>query len=164
MLKDPRLEATQEDLEAQHELMVRIRGKLAESVDAVKRLREVRRQVETWESWAQEQPAGARVSEVGQGIREQMDAVESVLTTEHLPNKVNMPPARLDAKLAGVSFVVATADGRPTKQSYDVYEDVAGRVDVQVGKLDRVIAEELPAFVAVVREVGVALVSAERGA
>ena len=163
VLKDPRLEATQEDLEAQDELMVRIRGKLAESVDAVNRLREVRRQVETWESWAQEQPAGARVSEVGQGIRAEMDAVEAALTTEHLPNKVNMPPARLDAKLAGVSFVVATADGRPTKQSYDVFEDVAGRVDVQIGRLERVIAEDVPAFVAVVREVGVALVSGERG-
>ena len=162
--KDPRIRATQEDLEEQQALMVRIREKLAETVGAIRRLREVRRQVGTWESWAEGQPAGARVSEVGQEIRQRLDAVEAELTTEHLPNRVNLPPARLDAKLAGVSFVVATAEARPTKQSYDVYEDVAGRIDVQVAALERVIAEDVPAFVAVVREVGAPLVSGERRA
>ena len=76
---------------------------------------------------------------------------------------MNLPPARLDAKLAGVSFVVATADGRPTQQSYDVYDDVAGRIDVQLGALERVIGEQVSAFIAAVREAGVPLVSPGRG-
>ena len=160
--KDPRLNATQEDLEEQYALMVRIRGKLAETVGAIGRLREVRRQVETWSAWATEQSAGARVAEAGQEIRRQLDAVEAELTTEHLPNKVNLPPARLDVKLAGVSFVVATAEGRPTKQSYDVFEDVSERIDGQLRTLEQVMEEQVPAFIAVVREVGVPLVSPSR--
>ena len=160
--KDPRVPATQEDLEEQFALMVRIREKLAETVDGIKRLREVRQQVATWAAWAKEHSASGGIAEAAEDIRERLDAVEAMLTTEHLPNKVNLPPARLDSKLAGVSFVVATADGKPTKQSYDVYDDVAGRIDVQLAALEGIIGEQVPAFIAAVREAGVPLVAPSR--
>ena len=160
--KDPRVLATQEDLEEQHALMVRIRAKLSETVGGIRRLREVRRQVETWAAWAREHSAPGGIAEAAQDIRQRLDAVEAELTTEHLPEKVNLPPARLDAKLAGVTFIVATAEGRPTQQSYDVFEDVAGRIDVQLAALEGVIGEQVPAFIAAVREAGVPLVAPSR--
>ena len=159
--KDPRVRATQADLEEQHALMVRIREKLAETVGAIRRLREVRRQVGTWAAWAEEHSASGGIAAAAE-IRQRLDAVEDALTTEHLPEKVNLPPARLDVKLAGVSFVVASADGRPTKQSYDVFEDVAERVDVQLATLEEIIGVQVPAFIAAVREAGVPLVSPSR--
>ncbi len=162
VLKDPRIEATQEDLEEQYALMVRIRAKLAETVGAIGRLREVRRQVEMWDAWAKEHSASGRIAEAAHEMRQQLDAVEAELTTEHLPNRVNLPPARLDAKLAGVSFVVATAKGRPTRQSYDVFEDVAERIDGQLSTLGEIIGKQVPAFIAAIREAGVPLVSPSR--
>ena len=48
VLPDPRLEVTQEQLEAQHALLLRIRDKLSETHEGINRIRSLRQQVEEW--------------------------------------------------------------------------------------------------------------------
>ena len=52
ILKDPRVAASQEDLEAQFQMLVEIRDKVSETHDGINRLRRVRQQVDQWVSRA----------------------------------------------------------------------------------------------------------------
>src|SRR5258708_11618730 len=54
--KDPRIAATQEDLEAQFDLRMQIHNKLSQTHDAINTLRNIRRQVDDWEHRTQELP------------------------------------------------------------------------------------------------------------
>ena len=45
---------------------------------------------------------------------------------------------KLNNKLAALASTVATGYGRPTKQQYAVYEDLAGKVDAQFKRLQAV--------------------------
>jgi hypothetical protein len=47
---------------------------------------------------------------------------------------------------------VGGGDAAPTDQSYVVYEDLAGKIDTQLGRLRQVIDTDVPAFNALVRE------------
>ena len=48
--------------------------------------------------------------------------------------------------------MVASADFAPPKQTYEVFSDVSGRIDVQLGLLDKVVDDDVPAFNELVRE------------
>jgi fumarate hydratase class II len=61
--------------------------------------------------------------------------------------------------------VVASADGAPTASSSAVYEDVAGRIDVELAKLKKILDTDLSAFNQLVKEKGVpAVVMKKQGA
>jgi hypothetical protein len=54
--------------------------------------------------------------------------------------------------LASLAGVVSSADAAPTEQSYAVYEDIAGKIDVQLAALKECLDQDLPAFNQLVRE------------
>ena len=70
------------------------------------------------------------------------------------PGHAQLPGDLINAKLAALISMVGAIEGKPTQQSYDVYNDLAGRVDEQLEKLNAVLAEDLPAFNAKVKEIG----------
>jgi hypothetical protein len=55
-------------------------------------------------------------------------------------------PGRLNAKLAHLSAVIASADGAPTRQSYEVFDALSGRIDAQIKDLDGAIKTDVAAF------------------
>ena len=61
-------------------------------------------------------------------------------------------PIRLNNKLSALAGVVASADGAPTASSYAVYEDVAGRIDVELARLKQILDTELVALNQLVRD------------
>ncbi len=60
------------------------------------------------------------------------------------------------SKILGEKFyyggVVASADSAPTEQAYVVYEDLVGKINAQLQKLNAVMKNDLPAFNNLVRE------------
>src|SRR5207245_6441210 len=66
--KDPRITTTQEDLQAQFELLLAIRDKLSETHNAIKTVRDIRRQVEEWERRARGQGAHENMVAAGQPL------------------------------------------------------------------------------------------------
>ena len=62
------------------------------------------------------------------------------------PQDLLAHPIQLNDKLAGVGAVIGSADTRPTKQSYDAYNDLSQKIDTQVGKLKTIIEKDVPAF------------------
>jgi hypothetical protein len=68
-------------------------------------------------------------------------------------------PVMLNSKLAGLAGVVASAEGRPNRQSYELYEELAGRVDAALNELDALLEKDLAALNAKISEAKVTPVS-----
>ena len=155
--KDPRVAATQADFEAQFDLLLRIRDKLSETHDAINGLRSIRQQVEDWarrvERVANGQ-AAETLSSAATGIKEKLTAIEEELIQSRArvqQDQLNFP-SRLNAKLSALTSVVASGDGAPTQQSYDVFRDLTTRIDQQLMQLQQVIAADVAAFNTLIRQ------------
>ena len=59
--------------------------------------------------------------------------------------------------------VVASADAAPTKGSYDVFDDLSARVDVQLSALQGVVDTELSRFIDLVHELEIPAIWPEAG-
>jgi photosystem II stability/assembly factor-like uncharacterized protein len=138
--KDPHVTATDADLQAQFDLMVKIRDKVSEVSDALNKLRDVRRQLE-----AREKQAPARMGATAP-VKQKLLAIEGQLTRLTLSHPLELGPKGLGNKLAALSGDVGRGDAKPTKQMYAVFDDLSARLAVQLGQLDEVITKELPAL------------------
>ena len=58
----------------------------------------------------------------------------------------------LRSRLASLGDTVGMADGAPTRQSYEVFEDLRSQIDTQLDALRNVLDENLEAFNSIVRE------------
>ena len=117
MVKDPRVDTTQEDFDAQFELLTRIRDKLSETHDNINRLRSARSQVEEWAKRAEGTAAEEPVSSAADALKEKLNEVEGALIqTEYkgARDRLHMP-IKLNAKLAGLSPVVSAGDYAPRR-------------------------------------------------
>jgi hypothetical protein len=157
LLKDPRVRATQADFEAQFNLLLRIRDKLSETHDAINQLRSVRQQVEEWVRRAEGLPNDQATEAVGKaatGMKEKLTAIEAELIQSRArvqQDQLNFP-TRLNAKLSGLTSVVASADGAPTQQSYEVFRELSTRIDQQLIQLQEVIEKDVVAFNDLIRK------------
>lgn len=155
--KDHRVVATQEELEAQFTLRLRIRDKLSETHDALNKLRDMRKQVEEWERRVREQASQKAVVEAGKAIVEKFTSIEEELI--QVKAKVRQDtlnyPAKLNVKLAALGGVVASADAAPTESMYALFDDLTARIDVQLKRLQEVIEVDVQAFNALIHEIGV---------
>ena len=55
-------------------------------------------------------------------------------------------PIRLNDKIAGIAGVVASADTKPTKSSYVVFDDLSAKMAVVTSQVKKIIDEDVPAF------------------
>ncbi|GAC1568065.1 MAG: hypothetical protein NVS3B14_16060 [Ktedonobacteraceae bacterium] len=152
--KDPRVSATQADLEAQLALHLKIRDKLSETHDAINTLRNVRQQIDDWQKRAQDQPVHEALTRVGKSAREKLKAIEDELIQSKAKTRQDTlnHPAKLNGKLAGLAGVVASAQAAPTKQSYVVFDDLSQRIDAQLQQLQEVLDTDVASFNSLLRE------------
>ncbi|HEX7049338.1 MAG TPA: hypothetical protein VF188_03915 [Longimicrobiales bacterium] len=151
--KDPRLtDVTLADLQAQFDLAMRIRDRTSEANEAVIRIRDIKRQVDE----RLEQADDDALTRAGESFKEKLSAVEGEIY--QVKNRSNQDPLnfpiKLNNKLAALLGVVESGDGHPTEQSYAVFEDLSAQLQVQLDALDAVLASDLPAFNALLREKG----------
>ena len=151
LLKDPRVATSQEDLEAQHALLVKIRDKVSETHDGANRLRGTRRQVEEWVRRSEAHALAEGVAEAAEKLKGNLSSIEVELVPVKLPKgSLRGDPLRLNGKLAWLVGVVASADWAPTKQSYEVFDELSARIDTQLQELQQVIDTDLADFVKLV--------------
>ena len=155
--KDPRVMATQADLEAQFELRLKIRDKLSEMHDAINMLRNIRQQIESWDQLTGERADHEALVSAGESLKEKLTAIEDELVQSKAKSRQDTLnfPAKLNAKLAALGAVIASADAAPTRQAYELFDDLATRIDVQLRRLQEVIDTDVAAFNSLMRELGV---------
>ncbi len=157
IVKDPRVEATDADLDAQFALLMRVRDKVTETHRGLNALRSVKRQVADWEKRVKGQPGAEAVTEAGKALTEKLTAIEEVLVQTKAQSRQDTLdfPVKLNGKLANLSGVVSSADAAPTRQAYAVFEDLSKRIDEQLRQLHTVLETDLSAFNAAVASSGV---------
>jgi hypothetical protein len=164
LIIDPRLDVSQADLDAQFELGLRIRDKVNEVHEAAARLRWVRVQISEWASRATaSKKVGHSLDDVvanAEAIQEKLTAIEHELVQTEArtaSDRLRMK-TRLNQKLITLISVVAAADARPTRQTYDVFEHLSAQADEQLAALEQVLSEDVTAFVALLEERGAPLI------
>ncbi|MEM8531588.1 MAG: glycosyl hydrolase [Chloroflexota bacterium] len=145
LLKDPRVTATQADLEAQLELMLKIRDKLSETHEGINQLRSIRKQITEWTNRIEDMSNHGVVLEAAQAFDTKLEAIEEELiqtkTTD--PSDRLRLPTRLNAKLAGLTSVVGSSDSRPTQQAYAVFQDISAQIDEQLAQFRTLVDTDL---------------------
>jgi DNA-binding transcriptional MerR regulator len=152
--KDPRLSTSSEDFKEQLDLLLKIRDKLTELDVAVNTIREIRQQTEEYVKKMGKLPAKDTIANMAKRMNQKLTEIENELIqakSKSNEDPLNFP-IKLNDKLAGVGSTVESADTKPTKQSYDLYDELTGKIDVQLAKYKHVVETELPSFNNLVRE------------
>ena len=149
--KDPRVAASQEDLEAQCTLLLRIRDKLSETHDAINQIRDLKGQIDGWARRLATQATTEAARDAAKALKATLSGIEDALIQTKADSPL-CPPLGLNAKLAALSGFVDSADAAPTKQAYDAFDDLAARIDAQLTRLRDVIATDLASVNRLIRE------------
>jgi BMFP domain-containing protein YqiC len=148
LVKNPNVEATQEDFDAQFAMLLQLRDKVSETHDNINRLRSARTQVAEWAKRAEDSAAQEAVSASADALKQQFTDIESeLIQTEYRGARDRLTlPIKLNAKLLGLVPVVAAADFRPPQQTYEVFAQYTEELDAQFQALQSVIDNELSEF------------------
>ncbi|HEY0780658.1 MAG TPA: hypothetical protein VGD56_22060 [Gemmatirosa sp.] len=152
---DPRSRATPADVEATVALQRHVLDRLSEANRAVRTVRNLRAQLA---ARAAQVPAGERAVFDAQarpllaalaGAEEEIYQVRNQSSQDPLNY-----PIRINNKLAALAGVVATADPRPTRQSYVVFDSLSKQLQTQLDALHRATGSQLTAMNAELRRLG----------
>ncbi|MBI2833640.1 MAG: glycosyl hydrolase [Acidobacteria bacterium] len=144
--KDPRLSASHADLEAQFALWIQLRDKLSETTDTVNRLRAVRQQVDERVRRLGQEATAADLNRAAARIKAKLATIEARLTRVVGPNPMRLPPKGVHQRLATLANVIDSADGRPTRWTYSVFEELSGRLAEEANGLSQTADSDVTEF------------------
>jgi len=146
LTKDPRIDVSQDDFEAQFDLHQTIVTKLDTTHKTINKSREVRSELTNIKS---EHAGNEDVQKRVASLMNTLSEVEGELMqtkAESFQDVLNYP-IKLNNKLASLANTVGTGDGRPTEQQYAVYEDLAAKVDAQFKKVEPILRGETSSLI-----------------
>ncbi|MBX6350706.1 MAG: glycosyl hydrolase [Clostridia bacterium] len=165
LVKDPRVAASQADLERQFALLQEIAAKLGEVHATVEEIRGTKGRLTDWESRLEPGETAEPARLACRAAREALERVEGELVqTKARSRQENLAhPSRLNAKLASLMGAVASADAAPTRQAEELFRDLSARVDRAFARYREVLAREVAAAEEALRETGLPLLGPRAG-
>lgn len=154
IMKDPRLTTSDADFAAQSDLLMKINKKLSETHKAINDINKAIGQINSYLGNVSDT---ALASSLKKSVQPTIDSLNAIAEQLYNPKAKAIQdvlafPIMLNDKLAGVGSVVSSADTRPTKASYDAFNDISRRIDVQLSKLKKILGEKIPEFNRMVQE------------
>jgi chromosome segregation ATPase len=150
VLKDPRVEATQADLQAQFELGMKIRDSMSRLNEAVIEVRDLREQLEDWEKRLTRQEGASEALATARSLKERLTSIEEELMNTKSSSRMMYPPPtappRLKKKPHFRAARLAPPDAVPTRQEYEVYDHLSEQLEEQLGALGDLAVQDIPAF------------------
>ena len=127
--------------------MQKINQKLTETHDAILEIRDVRKQFEDLNA-RMKSPDQKDLKDKAGEIMKKLTAVEEELIQTKIKSGQDALnyPIKLNNKLAALSSVVDSGDFAPTNQANHVYNDLTGRIDVQLAVLANIKTTDINAF------------------
>ena len=114
------------------------------------RLRRLQRQALEWSNRAREGDSseGRAIVEAATALNSGLEAIEAELVQagQRGPIDALRLPVRLCTRVGGLISVVAAADDAPTKQTVELFEELAVQVDEVARRLQGVIDKEVDGF------------------
>ena len=142
--KDPRSSATPADLIAQYKLAMQIRDRTTDANDAVRTVRYVRSQLG---EHAKELGADStELRSISKKLEDRIAEVEAKVyqvQNQSGQDPLNYP-IRVNNQIAALAGVVGSADARPTRQTYVVFDSLTKELEVYLVELRQAWKELLP--------------------
>ena len=147
---DPRLTShvTQQDLQDQLDLLLKIRDSVTRAHDTINQIRDIRAQITALNKRLEGQPQAKVVADAGKQLDKKMIEVEEVLVQTKAKSNQDVLnyPIRLNNYLVALGGVVESAEGKPTRVSYEVYDTLNRQLDEQLAKWKQILNAEVPAY------------------
>ena len=161
--KDPRASATQKDLQAQFNFLIGVRDKLSEVHLAIKRIRDLRTQIEALQKRIGPDEKYKALVEKSKALVKQLTAVEQRLyqTKNESPQDPLNYPIRLNNRLSSLVGVVSAGDNRPTRQSIEVRDMLLAEIDQLLKEQESITSQGIADFNKAVRNANVPAIFTE---
>lgn len=150
----PDVQTAQADFEEQFALLLRIRDRVGAIHDGVNTANRALDELGGWERRARGTSRDADVKDAAAALRESLEEIRNSLIQHQVTNfqdEINFPP-RLNSQMAHLFRVAASADAKPTSQTYEAFAQMEERADEALGRLRNLIDHEFPAFAAKMAE------------
>jgi hypothetical protein len=153
---DPRLTGvTAAHLREQFDFAMRVRARVSAANDAVIRIRRLRSAI------ADRVARAPSLASAGDSASRALVGVEEALyqTRNRSGQDPLNFPIKLNNRIASVGRSVQRGDARPTAAAHVVFRELSAELDVELARLDRVMAGEVASFDRAARAAGVAPVN-----
>ena len=140
---DPRSRATEADLLEQTRFALQVRDKVTQANQGVIEIRNLKTDLK---DRATKMTANMAFGPLVKTFADSLSAVEdSIYQTKNQSGQDPLNfPIRLNDQIGGLMGFVMGGERRPSKQAYDVWAVLAPKLDVQIARMEKIIASELP--------------------
>lgn len=154
ILKDPRINVSQEDLQAQFNFVWQINQKVSEAHQTIIDIRDIKKQLKAYTEILKDKPEAKEILDKAKEIDKELTAVEEELyQTQNRSGQDPLNfPIKLTDKLAGVGALSNSGDVKPTDQATEVKTDLTVKVDKELKTYQQIRDTKLPAFNKLIRE------------
>jgi photosystem II stability/assembly factor-like uncharacterized protein len=142
ILRDPRpAELTDADIQEQFSLALKVRDRISEANEGVILIRSIKKQILDRIEKARDD----QIASVGDTAIRRLSEVEQQLYQVKLRSELDAVtyPIMLNNRLANLKLSIETGDGRPTPQAYAAFQKLSSELDVQLGKLNDTLKNEV---------------------
>ena len=130
ILKDPRISSSDVDLKIQSDLLLDISRKLSEGYETVRSARAVVLQLDEWLERTRAQGDANGIVNAIQELKDELKGIEDdLIKGPDWPTRGAFYPRDLCARLLKLFHTVSSADGIPTDQSKQVFDELGSAVD-----------------------------------
>ncbi len=153
---DPRLTATTADLEQTFDLGMKVQGRLNGIVDAFARIEDLQKQIDVRVDQSSELEFAKRVKDAATPVREHLEIVRTELVDwfNHDDQATLHFPIKLYNMMLSLNSQVLGQETKPTKQHGEILDDLGGKVDVQLQRLQQLEATEIKTLNTLLQEIG----------
>src|ERR1700676_2583875 len=154
LTKDPRVSASQADLEKQQELALRIRDRVSAGNEAVNQIRSVRSQLDALKKRLSADGSAKPVLEAAEALTKKMNSIEEKIIqpkSKSGEDPLNYPIQVAD-QLVAVQETVESADTAPTAASLTVYDELNTRLEAQLAAWQEIQSKDLAALNAAIQK------------
>jgi photosystem II stability/assembly factor-like uncharacterized protein len=159
VVQDPRTDISQEAMVQQFELARATWKELTRSHDAIRRIREIRGQLQS----IAERGASEAITEKASAISDALTAIEDKIhqtKAESSQDILNFPP-QIDNQLLYLQGIVESTLGAPNPAMEARFEELRTELDGMVGELGTIVAEQLPELEQLLEDEGVSYIMVE---
>jgi len=163
--KDPRILTTNGQFKEQFDFLIKVRDKLSEAHTAVNTIRDIRNQTNDLTSRLEKHPGKDTITALAKKLNDSLSAIEQEIIQVKIKagqDALNYP-IKLNNKIAVLADVAASADTKPTQQTYDVYKELSGQLNTYLERYKKILETDLVQFNKTVREMEIPAVIVKEG-
>ncbi|NRB63134.1 MAG: glycosyl hydrolase [Saprospiraceae bacterium] len=164
ILKDPRSETDLAGFQEQFDFLISVRDKVSEAHQAINDIRSIRKQLKHFQGLWKDQEDMKDLMDESKEINRKITEIEKSLyqtKNQSRQDPLNFP-IQLTNKLAHLNSLVGRGNYPPTKQSYEVKENISQRIDEQLEQFDTIQENDLPAFNQMVKQKSIDVISLKK--